>query len=168
MGVGVGTILRRYVTHALMNPSAVYLADFPGLRFRPILQGQGIVRPEPGSFVFDDSEPRTVGGFGSSGNGRPVFTQATGAVGVIVPKTQGVESRDLADRYAEATRRALHTGPWSSFADAGGATLALNMFDFYVDGRLQPSRIITRNDSPNGEPYYLVVTRYRGTAQPTD
>lgn len=166
MAVGVGTILRRYVTHALTNPSAVYLADFPDLRFRPIPQGSGITRPEAGSFVFVDTGPMQVDGFGTSGTGRPTYSQAFGAVGVYIPATGHERSVDLAYRYAEATRRALFTGPWPSFTDHGGATLALNHFDFYVNGRIQPTTIQTVSQV-DGERYYLAVTQYRGTASPT-
>lgn len=164
MGVGVGTILRRYVTHALMNPSDVYLADFPDLRFRPIQRGQGISRPDAGSFLFVETGPMQVDGFGATGTGRPVYSLATGAVGVIVPASNHERSRDLAHRYAEATRRALHTGPWPSF-NSDGATLGLSHFDFYVNGRLQPTTI-QLVAQPDAEPYYIAITQYRGTAQP--
>lgn len=172
MIVGVASILDAYVVHALTNPSAIMRADFPGLTFRPSMgggsDGIGGMGVTDGLFAFAEleGEPRSVGDFAIDGSGRPVYETSAGAVAVRVTDTGNgrVRRGNLAGRYAQATRRALFTGPWRSFVDHdSGRTLSLNHFELTGD-----SSIIHRPAGAETPAYYLAVTRYRGTARPTD
>lgn len=168
MALAAGSILRRYVAYALTAPSTVVRDEFPDIRFRPSYASAGGIYAErvpDGTFAFAVlGEPVSVGDMAIDGSGRPVYDTATGAVAVRV--NMAGDNRDsafdTAMTYAQATRRALRSGRYWGFVDDSGGTLALNHFELVGDSTVQE----TPSTGENGAPFYLVITRYRGTARP--
>lgn len=171
MGVGVGTILRRYAIHALRNPSAAYRAAYPDLTFRPsIAEREGINGPGAvdGQFATGDvagaQGGRRVGTDGTNGG---AYFEATGAVVVRVNYNVMDPDRsiDLAHRYGQAAVYALDTGRYWSFTDDRG-TYALQHFAVTpVGGNHYTIQLVPAVSDRSA--YYLVVVQTVGSATPT-